>query len=495
MSLITQYSRISHHTLSISGLTGSTTFSVPSTEDFTDGSWTIYDLALSEIGVDEDRGRAFIRIGSDVKELQLSASGSTPYDFCSTGIQTSAISGCSPINIFANFNMNTGTTFTTSNGGGELSLDYGGYANLLMLSSDSGAFTNGLYMGNDIIEGTDFNYYTGTTILSRKPTNLETAYINVYDGKIDIGVTRNTGGSSQYISGIYIGQNANTNVYSNQLDLGRAGVLINSSNSVVLSGISNTVVIGGTDITATTNNTVYVPDLNIQAGKAIKTSNGGGQIDLDYGGTSNIVAISNDGGILGSAVLKLGGFFGGDVELNSYAGSIYSYSDTGTILEAQNSTISFDNSSILIQRNTYATGNGLHLSEYAGKAAATFYAKDGYLGIGLTTDALSSEITIGDNTSITINSGNSDKRAIIIGSNDSNINSGVTNTVIIGGTGITATASNTTYVGDLVIKKSAVVPTTSASTVGETGSITWDNSYYYVKTATGWGRIALDYAF
>jgi len=66
---ITQYSRISHHTTTS---TQSTSFTVPSTEDFTSGSWTIYDLAQSEIGVNEGHSRSFIRIGSNVKEFSIS---------------------------------------------------------------------------------------------------------------------------------------------------------------------------------------------------------------------------------------------------------------------------------------------------------------------------------------------------------------------------------------------------------------------------------------
>jgi hypothetical protein len=66
MAKITQYSRISHHTLSGSA---SATFSVPDTEDFTGGTWTPYDLALSEIGVNEDAEKAFIRTGDTIKEI------------------------------------------------------------------------------------------------------------------------------------------------------------------------------------------------------------------------------------------------------------------------------------------------------------------------------------------------------------------------------------------------------------------------------------------
>jgi hypothetical protein len=66
MAKLTQYSRISHHT--IYGLTGST-FSVPTQEDFTVGDWTIYDLALSEIGVNETDKKAYMRIDTEVKEF------------------------------------------------------------------------------------------------------------------------------------------------------------------------------------------------------------------------------------------------------------------------------------------------------------------------------------------------------------------------------------------------------------------------------------------
>lgn len=67
---ITQYSRISHHTTTGSQ---SSIFTIPPSEDFTSGGWSIYDLALSEIGVNEASKRSFIRIGGEVKEFLLSS--------------------------------------------------------------------------------------------------------------------------------------------------------------------------------------------------------------------------------------------------------------------------------------------------------------------------------------------------------------------------------------------------------------------------------------
>lgn len=72
MGKITQYSRISHHTIVGEELSGAS-FSVPESEDFTDGTWTIYDLALSEIAVNEYQGTAFIRIDNEIKQFQFTS--------------------------------------------------------------------------------------------------------------------------------------------------------------------------------------------------------------------------------------------------------------------------------------------------------------------------------------------------------------------------------------------------------------------------------------
>ena len=61
--------------------------------------------------------------------------------------------------------------------------------------------------------------------------------------------------------------------------------------------------------------------------------------------------------------------------------------------------------------------------------------------------------------------------------------------VILGGTGITATSSNTVYVPNIVLAYSGT-PTSSLDTLGEPGSLRWDNSYFYYKDNTGWKRIS-----
>lgn len=56
--------------------------------------------------------------------------------------------------------------------------------------------------------------------------------------------------------------------------------------------------------------------------------------------------------------------------------------------------------------------------------------------------------------------------------------------------------SGITRTNDLILTSNPnTIPSTSADTKGSVGSITWDNTYLYLKTNTGWGRIALSYAF
>jgi uncharacterized phage infection (PIP) family protein YhgE len=69
MSKIVGKNRFSHQTLTTSGLT----FSVPPSEDFTDGTWNVNgsQLCLSEIGINESDNKAYVRIGSNINQFQF----------------------------------------------------------------------------------------------------------------------------------------------------------------------------------------------------------------------------------------------------------------------------------------------------------------------------------------------------------------------------------------------------------------------------------------
>ena len=66
MGVNKQSARIKHHTSTTSG-----SFTVPASEDFTDGSWDKWDLAKSEIAVNDNSTKVFVRIGSAIKEFAL----------------------------------------------------------------------------------------------------------------------------------------------------------------------------------------------------------------------------------------------------------------------------------------------------------------------------------------------------------------------------------------------------------------------------------------
>jgi hypothetical protein len=77
-------------------------------------------------------------------------------------------------------------------------------------------------------------------------------------------------------------------------------------------------------------------------------------------------------------------------------------------------------------------------------------------------------------------------QSAIIGGINNNVSA--SRSVILGGNSISATNSDTVYVPNFIITES-YTPTGSADTAGEPGSITWDNTYLYYKTNTGWKRL------
>ena len=96
--------------------------------------------------------------------------------------------------------------------------------------------------------------------------------------------------------------------------------------------------------------------------------------------------------------------------------------------------------------------------------------------------------------SSTIQYGVYGNNSAILGGTNNYLSSGATNSVLLGGIALTGVSSSTVYVPNLNIKES-FTPSGSGDTAGEVGMITWDNTYTYIKTNTGWGRTAIDYVF
>lgn len=66
MGVNKQAARVKHHTV-----TGTGSFTVPASEDFTDGTWDEYDLAKGELGIREGDDEVYIRVGSTIYEIPL----------------------------------------------------------------------------------------------------------------------------------------------------------------------------------------------------------------------------------------------------------------------------------------------------------------------------------------------------------------------------------------------------------------------------------------
>ncbi len=189
------------------------------------------------------------------------------------------------------------------------------------------------------------------------------------------------------------------------------------------------------------------------------------------------------------------------------------------------SSVSFGDSNILEGSSSITTGNSNEINgdfSFAGGTDNTTNGQTAFVfGQQNTTNNEQGAILGGNNN--LIQSGNTINSAVLGGKNntisgltpsdpvyDSSIIAGSGNTVqsfssvivggelnsvtgsrsvVLGGTGISATASDTTYVPNIVLALSGT-PTSSLDTLGEPGSLLWDNTYFYYKDNTGWKRLS-----
>lgn len=146
MGIISQKSRVKHHTVTATGTTG-TTFTVPSTEDFTEGGWTIYDLAKSEFGVDAGRNKLYIRIGTNINEIALNSSGGTGSNIWSAGAGAGSI-------------VSSGNVATTTNslvfGANSAAVGTGGNGIIVLGDGITGSTDNSVYVRS--LEHTGLGY-------------------------------------------------------------------------------------------------------------------------------------------------------------------------------------------------------------------------------------------------------------------------------------------------------------------------------------------------
>lgn len=225
-------------------------------------------------------------------------------------------------------------------------------------------------------------------------------------------------------------------------------IFIGTRNSSFQSGITNSVIIGGYNLQATESNTVYLGN-NVNINNAFK-------LPTVDGSVGQVIRTDGSGQL-------------------SWQNAIASTPSLSIVLEQGNTTGAYD-ISIDDDRVIKSTTGNAKIS--LGNSASIVNIQDG-LGdyIQLATSSLdvfaTSSVRIGIssddirifNSAIVATSSDSNKNPVLIATRNSSYTAGITNSVIIGGTDIVATQSNTVHVSNLqlqgnVLGKYTIQPST-----------------------------------
>lgn len=203
---------------------------------------------------------------------------------CITDLYVSNLYGCSPITMHDNLVIESGITITSTNGGGQIELDYFLQPSNILISTDNGgtaeAFINlqptelnlSSLNGDVRIQSLNSNNFrSGNLFSNRSQILMEPDFVKI--GVVDPSAVF----SNDYESVVVYNTLSSDQTTSNG---DKWPVTVSSKNSTILSGVRNSVILGGSNITASTNNTVYVDNLNIN-------TVGGGTSVLNLGIDSN----------------------------------------------------------------------------------------------------------------------------------------------------------------------------------------------------------------
>lgn len=162
----------------------------------------------------------------------------------------------------------------------------------------------------------------------------------------------------------------------------------------------------------------------------IKSVNGGGKIELDRLSGTNSVLISSDN----------------SSQLESYLWLRSAYAKLSTDSSKQIVELSQTDNQIRVYNNNA-----------------------GSITLGVDTGSLIygqlDEIKIAYNATATASTGDYNKNAVLIGSRNSKIGNGITNTVVLGGVGFTASNSNSIYVPDVYLQNQKGIKSTDSNEV------------------------------
>jgi hypothetical protein len=225
---------------------------------------------------------------------------------CITDLYVSNLYGCSPITIHDNLVIESGVTITSTNGGGQIELDYALQPSNILISTDNGGVTEAFIN----LQPTDLNLSSlngDVRIQSLNSNNFRSG--NLFSNRsqilmepdfVKIGVEDPSAVFSNDYESVVVYNTLSSDQATSNAD--KWPVTVSSKNSTILSGVRNSVILGGSDITASTNNTVYVDNLNINTvGNGTSVINLGldsnGYVVTGITSNSGIFGISNSGGV------------------------------------------------------------------------------------------------------------------------------------------------------------------------------------------------------
>jgi hypothetical protein len=207
------------------------------------------------------------------------------------------------------------------------------------------------------------------------------------------------------------------------------GVLKQKNDQGVITPIAGSSSPGTLMQTLAKGNSTGVYSINLGANTKIGSGMGGGQLRLDNGvGGANIVNLSTDYGALAQSYLFM--------------------SSNSTTLQSVNARLSLTSVSSNLQVNS---SNLLSIG-----SNNAFITLNGFRVLDFTTS--------------TAPSGVGNRVSALISTSNSNLNAGVFNTVVLGGSGITGATSNSVYVPNLYVKDGGFVKGTAG-----TGQLTFNN--------------------
>lgn len=415
------------------------------------------------------------------------------------------------------------TTYSTIKntifGGGSDNKVYTGVTNSALIGGSGntiGSYTNNVALlggrGNGISRGSNYSLVgggvnniiisgTSNTILGGINNTIDShSYASIVGGSNNTIHAPTQVGVNEFIIGSKncgITGTTNSSSYSSILGSNNSGIfesyramLINVPDDNTINSSSYTIMFGGDG----DPNTIIGSDSSVILNSTGNYINGGGvagDMFLHNISASNIIGSQqsylltsadlylngiSDWFILGSSLLSITG-----VTLNSGGGFICNVVNTN-IIDNQYKSVLINSRYDRIYGNDDAGDTNSFGTILMNSSGNTVYS----YGFGANNDTHFNIILNGKNN--IINTGSTFVN--IIGGSDNTVGVNTTKSTVLNVGGLTAVTSNTVYVPDLVIKKSASVPTTSSDPVGENGSVTWDNNFFYWKANGQWLRIS-----